>query len=61
MWKLVFVDASLQLGWAGLVGYLALVMTASVVLYHGLEKPAQRWLNRRPPDWARPATAVPAE
>ena len=55
--KLAFVDASLQLGWAGLGGYLGLVLVASVGLYHGLEKPAQRWLNRHPPRWAeRPRT-----
>ena len=57
LFKLAFVDASLQLGWAGLGGYLGLVLVASVGLYHGLEKPAQRWLNRHPPRWAeRPRT-----
>lgn len=61
LFKLAFVDASLQLGWGGLVGYLALVMAASVGLYHGLEKPAQRWLNARPPRWATRAAALPAE
>lgn len=59
LFKLAFVDASLQLGWAGLAGYLTLVMAASIVLYHALEKPAQRWLNARPPRWAmRPASLV---
>ena len=53
VFKMIFVDASLQLGWAGLVGYLAMVAAASVALYHGLEKPAQRWLNARPPRWAK--------
>ena len=61
LWKLAFVDASLQLGWAGLAGFAALVMGASVALYHGLEKPAQRWLNRRPPQWAARRAALPAE
>ncbi len=61
LFKLAFVDASLQLGWAGLAGYLALVMALSVALYHGLEKPAQRWLNRHPPRWAEPAEVLPAE
>lgn len=61
VWKLAFVDASLQLGWLGLAGYLGLVAAVSVTLYHGLEKPAQRWLNRRPPLWARPAPALAAE
>ena len=59
LFKLAFVDASLQLGWGGLAGYLALVMVASVALYHGLEKPAQRWLNRHPPRWAERAQALP--
>ena len=61
LFKLAFVDASLQLGWLGLAGYLALVMAASVVLYHGLEKPAQRWLNARPPRWAERPRPLPAE
>jgi peptidoglycan/LPS O-acetylase OafA/YrhL len=56
LYKLAFVDASLQLGWGGLAGFLALVLAASAGLYYGLEKPAQRWLNARPPRWAsRPA------
>lgn len=61
LFKLAFVDTSLQLGWGGLVGYLALVMAASVALYHGLEKPAQRWLNTHPPRWASRPAALPAE
>ncbi len=61
LFKLAFVDASLQLGWGGLAGYLALVMAASVALYHGLEKPAQRWLNRHPPGWTERPAALPAE
>jgi len=59
VFKLLFVDASLQLSWGQLAGFLALVFAASVALYHGIEKPAQRWLNRRPPRWALPA-AQPA-
>ncbi len=61
LFKLAFVDASLQLGWGGLIGYLALVMVMSAVLYHGLEKPAQRWLNAHPPRWAQRPAALPAE
>lgn len=61
IWKIAFVDASLQIGPIGLVGFLATVLGASVVLYHGVEKPAQRWLNARPPRWARRPDAVPAE
>lgn len=60
-YKLAFVDSSLQLGWSGIAGYLALVFAASVVLYHGLEKPAQRWLNNHPPRWAERRQALPAE
>ena len=59
--KLALVDASLQLGWGQLAGFLTLVFAASVLLYHGLEKPAQRWLNRHPPRWAERAVAQPAE
>ena len=56
LFKLAFVGADLQLGWAGLAGYLALVLAASAALYRGLEKPAQRWLNARAPAFAaRPA------
>ncbi|MFM5950311.1 MAG: acyltransferase family protein [Novosphingobium sp.] len=61
MFKLAFVDTSLQLGWGGLAGFLALVLAASVGLYHGLEKPAQRWLNAHPPRWAARPVPVPAE
>lgn len=57
--KLAFVDASLKLDWTRLIAYLALVLIASAFLYHVLEKPAQRWLGRRPP--RLPASAVPAE
>ncbi len=61
LFKLLFVDASLQLGWAGFAGFLALVLAASAVLYHGVEKPAQRWLNRRPPRIPYRLRALPAE
>jgi peptidoglycan/LPS O-acetylase OafA/YrhL len=61
LFKLAFVDASLQLGWGGLIGFLALVLATSAALYHGLEKPAQSWLNRHPPRWAERAIAQPAE
>jgi peptidoglycan/LPS O-acetylase OafA/YrhL len=61
LWKIAFVDASLQLGWNGLAGFLALVLVMSVALYHGLEKPAQRWLNAHPPRWAERPAAVAAE
>jgi len=49
LFKIVFVGEDLQFTWATLGGFLALVLVASAVLYHGLEKPAQRWLNARAP------------
>jgi peptidoglycan/LPS O-acetylase OafA/YrhL len=59
VFKQFFVDTTLQLGWAGLTGFLILVLAASIVLYHWVEKPAQRWLNKHPPHHSpapRPAT-----
>jgi len=53
VFKLLLVDASLMLGWWQLAGYLALVLIASIALFHGVERPAQRWLLRHPPGWAR--------
>jgi peptidoglycan/LPS O-acetylase OafA/YrhL len=49
VFKLAFVDASLQMGWVSLAGFILLLLAVSAALYHGLEKPAQRWLGRRPP------------
>ena len=54
IYKLAFVDASLQIGWSGLALFSLLLLGVSAALYHGWEKPAQRWLNRRAPA-ARPA------
>ena len=45
LFKLVFVKGSPQIGYGQLAAYLALVLLASAVLYHLVEKPAQRWLN----------------
>ena len=50
LFKIAFVDASLRMGWAQLAGYLLLVLAASAALYHGVEKPAQRWINRHMPE-----------
>ncbi|MFC0205742.1 acyltransferase family protein [Novosphingobium soli] len=55
LFKIAFVDAGLQLGWGELGGFVALLLAVSTGLYHGLEKPAQRWLNRHPPLFAVPA------
>lgn len=51
VFKLLFVGDSLQLGVVGLAGMTMLLLGASVALYHGIEKPAQRWLNARRPGW----------
>lgn len=61
VWKIAFVDDSIQVSWPSLIGYVVTVFVASVVLYHYVEKPAQRWLNARPPRWARRPAAVPAK
>lgn len=60
LFKLAFVDASLQLGWMQFTGFLMIVLVVSIVLYHGFEKPAQRWLNRRAPRWIDPPVPVAA-
>lgn len=51
LFKLAFADAALQFGWTALAGYLAAVLLASIALHHGVERPAQAWLNRHPPRW----------
>ncbi|MCB2059355.1 MAG: acyltransferase [Novosphingobium sp.] len=61
VFKLLFLDASLQLGWAGLAGFLLLALAASVLLYHGVEKPAQGWMNRHRPNGPLAPKPVPAE
>lgn len=45
VFKLAFVDASLQLGVVQLAGFTGLLLVASAVLYHGIETPAQRAFN----------------
>jgi peptidoglycan/LPS O-acetylase OafA/YrhL len=49
VFKLMFVDESLSIGAGQLAAYLALTLAASILLYHGVERPAQRWLNHRMP------------
>jgi peptidoglycan/LPS O-acetylase OafA/YrhL len=61
VFKMAFVGHDLQIGWPGLAGYMAMVAAASVCLYHGVEKPAQKWLNARRPRWARAPQLVAAE
>ncbi|VVT23640.1 Peptidoglycan/LPS O-acetylase OafA/YrhL, contains acyltransferase and SGNH-hydrolase domains [Sphingomonas sp. EC-HK361] len=56
VFKLVFVTDPRAIPPAYVALYLALVLTASIVLYHGVERPAQRWINRwspvRAPHWS---------
>lgn len=55
VFKLLFVaDASAVPLWlAG--GYLLLTLAASIALYHGVERPAQRFLNARTPRFGTPS------
>ena len=61
LFKLAFVGESLQIGWGGLLGFMTLLLVASVALYHLVELPAQRWFNARKPRWATAPRMVPAE
>ena len=60
LFKLAFVGPDLALDWPRLTLYALLVMGASVVLYYGVERPAQAWLNARRPAWLtrRPAAGA---
>lgn len=49
LYKILFVGEDGQLGWVGVLGYLGLVLVVSAALYHGFEKPAQRWVGARAP------------
>ena len=49
VFKAVFCDESLKIGPGQLAAFLALTLIASILLYHGVERPAQRWLNSRMP------------
>ena len=46
MFKLVAVSDAGHVGAGSIALYLALVMAASAVLYHAVERPAQAWLDR---------------
>jgi len=48
LFKLAFVHDTPHIGLSQLGAYLALVLASSMALYHGVEKPAQRWLNALP-------------
>lgn len=60
LFKIVFVGDDGQLSAAGAAGYIALVLAASAVLYHGFEKPAQRWVAGRAPRGFSPDRAAQA-
>jgi len=45
LFKMAFVRGAPVIGYGQLAAYLGIVLGASMVLYHGVEKPAQRWLN----------------
>jgi peptidoglycan/LPS O-acetylase OafA/YrhL len=55
--KLVFVSGH-DMGWPLFALFIALVLASSAMLYHWIERPAQRWLNRLP--LPRAARAEPA-
>ncbi|ATY32173.1 acyltransferase family protein [Sphingomonas psychrotolerans] len=43
--KLVLVRDPHAVGWPLIALYVALVLASSAALYHGVERPAQRWIN----------------
>lgn len=49
LFKILFVGADLQMGWAQLVLFVLGVQCLATALYYYFEKPVQRWLNARPP------------
>ena len=58
VFKLLFVDTTLQLGVLQLAGFVGLLLVASATLYHGVETPAQRMLNAL--RWPRRVQSGPA-
>lgn len=58
VYKMAFVGSGLQLSWMTFGGFLLMVLLVSMGLYHGLEKPAQRWLSGRGPGLRTPAPAI---
>lgn len=47
LFKILFVGESGQMGWAGFAGFLGLTLIVSILLYHLIERPAQRLINER--------------
>ena len=62
LFKLAFVHERISghpvMGFGQLIMFVFLLLCASGVLYHGLERPAQRWLNARPPIRRKPMVAI---
>lgn len=46
LFKIIFVGATMQLSLSMLICFLTLTALASILLYHWVERPAQRALNR---------------
>ncbi|HWU01701.1 MAG TPA: acyltransferase [Novosphingobium sp.] len=65
VFKLAFVHPApghaAAMGLGQLAGFLALVLAASFALYHGVEKPAQRWFNALPGRMTAPRRPLPAQ
>lgn len=61
VWKIACVDDKIQVSWVSLTGFLGTVFAVSIVLYHWVEQPAQRWLNAHPPRWASATRAISAQ
>ncbi|NBC37627.1 acyltransferase family protein [Novosphingobium sp. FSY-8] len=66
VFKLAFVhhigsNGAPAMGLGHLAGLVALIVLASVVLYHGVEKPAQGWMNALPKRWRAAGRPVVAE
>ncbi len=62
LFKIAFVDRP-AIGIGELLGFVLLLLGVSAILYHGFEKPVQRWLNQRlrpHPLGSLPPGAVPA-
>lgn len=58
--KLAFVTDADRVAPVTILAYLALVLAASALLYHGLERPAQRWVNRLGPVRQAPRRPLPS-
>ncbi|MEG3164978.1 acyltransferase [Sphingomonas sp. PB2P19] len=60
VFKLSFVSDATAVSPGLIAAYLALVLVSSIALYHLVERPAQRWINRTGRANGRPDPALPA-